>query len=78
MFRTAVALVLLSASSVLAISAEQDDWSGGPRQQGPVSQFGIDFFECVNIDWSYADRISLATDPATYLVADSIDGVTAV
>lgn len=78
MYRTAVVLVLLTASPGLAISAEQDDWSGGPRQQGPVSEFGINFFESVNIDWSYADRITLSTDPASYLVADSIDGVTSV
>jgi hypothetical protein len=32
----------------------------------------------MNIDWSYADRISLSTDPASYLVADSIDGVISV
>jgi hypothetical protein len=78
MFRTAVALVLLTVATGFAISAEQDDWSGGPRQQGPVRAFGINFSESVNIDWSYADRITLSTDPASCLVADSIDGVTSV
>jgi hypothetical protein len=78
MFRNAFILVLLTTSPCLAVSAEQDDWSGGPRHQGPVREFGIDFHECMNIDWSYADRISLSTDPASYLVADSIDGVISV
>lgn len=78
MSRNIIAFLLLTASFGYAVSAEQDDWSGGPGHQGPVTAFGIDFYRSVNIDWSYADRITLAAGPASYLVADSIDGVTSL
>lgn len=74
MFRYPV-VVLLSASLCLAVTAVQTDWSRGPNQPGPVSEFGSAFSEGVNIDWESAHgEVVFAGELMRIPVGESVEG----
>ncbi len=73
-----IVFMLCIVSVAGAVTAEQDDWTAGPRVFGPVGDFGQAFSASVNIEWSTPDRISLTSGIAFFSVEDDFDGATSV
>ncbi len=55
-------LAILQVVSAMAAAVTQTDWSGGPEENGAVSEFGDTFSRSENISWlSVPGRLALSS-----------------
>jgi hypothetical protein len=71
MFGRIILLLLFGVLySVHGDSASQTDWSGGPDEYGPLSQWNSQFYESENVDWSGSSGSISLLLPSSHLVSD--------
>ncbi len=76
---TRTALILVCAFSwAYAVTAVQDDWSGGPREPGPVGDFGLFFSFGSNIVWQTPGVVTVSSEPLLIPVDELFAGASCV
>lgn len=76
-FRYTVLVMLVILSNVFADSEMQTDWSGGPGQSDPVSEWTSSFYASVGANWLYSPGgVSIAAefiDPVQYEISIELE-----
>ncbi len=72
-------ILILSASAVLATISTQTDWSGGGGEEGPVTDWGNEFYDSSSVNYGLTGQLTLklasTVDPVCNVIGENVDEV---